>query len=338
MQAREILDRLRQMEIWPILARAAANPDGIELLTGVSGSQKTLIIAALFQELASPMLVITHGSHQAQVIAADLATFLGPEKVAVFPEKELLPHEEAIDAEVIGGRVRALGCLARGERLAVVASWPALRRRVPPPAALLANTLDLEVGGRHELGPLVHALAEMGYERVEMVEGQGQFSVRGGILDVFPYHEEAPLRCEFFDEEIESIRRFSPASQRSLAQLERIDELVEYKRKIFSWYEEGLRGLKGITLNSEPEGVRSNYWMVALVWDSSCNIKKETVISLLKQKNIDSRPFFYPLSMQPAYYELVKGMDYASVNPAAYNISPYGVNLPSGMNMTEDLV
>ncbi|MGQ9780325.1 MAG: transcription-repair coupling factor [Bacillota bacterium] len=222
MQAREILDRLWQLEAWPSLCRAVMNPDGIELLTGVSGSQKTLLIAALFEQIPATFLVITQTAHQAQTMAADLVTFLGPEKVAVFPEKELLPHEEAVDAEVIGGRVQTLGRLARGERLLVVASWPALRRHVPPPGVLLAYGLDLAVGTAHDLSALASLLTEMGYERVEMVEGQGQFSVRGGILDVFPHHEEMPLRCEFFDEEIESIRRFSPASQRSLSSVEKI--------------------------------------------------------------------------------------------------------------------
>ena len=222
MHPREILNHLRMMENWPILRQAAVRPDGLELLTGLNSSQKSLVVAALASEIPAAVLVITHGPHQAQTMAADLTTFLGPELVTLFPEKELLPHEETLDPEVIGARLRTLGRLTQGERLVVVTTWPALRRRVLPPPTLAGYAVSFQVGDCLELGALAAKMAEMGYERVEMVEGQGQFSVRGGILDVFPYHEESPLRMELFDDEVDSIRRFSLATQRSLAKLERI--------------------------------------------------------------------------------------------------------------------
>ena len=244
MHAREILDRLKGMENWPDLKRAVLRPDGLELLTGLNQAQKSLFLAALAGELSSTMLVITHGPHQAQSIAADLSMFLDPEKVLVFPEKELLPHEETLDPEVIGARVQVLGRLAQGEQLVVVAPWSGLRRRVPPPAFFSQSVVTCCPRDRFDLGKLGAKLVHLGYDRVEMIEGQGQFSIRGGILDVFPFNEQDPIRLEFFDDEVDSIRRFGVATQRSLANL---NSITIWPAREGIWAPEALRqGLEGI--------------------------------------------------------------------------------------------
>jgi len=122
-----------------------------------------------------------------------------------------------------------------------------------------------------------------------------------------------------------------------LAQLERIDELVERKRAIFRWYEERLADVPGIKLNSEAAGVKNSYWMVTIVLDGP-RFPKEQFIDVLREHKIDARPFFYPLSSLPAYRHLGGAAEWASRNPNVYAISPWGVNLPSGFNLTEALV
>jgi perosamine synthetase len=116
-----------------------------------------------------------------------------------------------------------------------------------------------------------------------------------------------------------------------LAQLERIEELVEKKRKIFGWYKERLEGLP-IALNYEAHGTKSTYWMVTVITE----INKEKLIKLLLNKNIDCRPFFYPLSSLPAYKNLQQAKEAKERNVNAYEISPYGVNLPSALNLKEE--
>ena len=124
-----------------------------------------------------------------------------------------------------------------------------------------------------------------------------------------------------------------------IAQLKRIEELVENKRSIFNWYKDELKDVEGIYLNSEDEAIRNNYWMVTIVWDNKkYKITKEKFMKELKQYNIDSRPFFYPLSMEPAYKELTKNKNYTNLNPNSYKISPYAINLPCGMGMNKELV
>jgi len=123
-----------------------------------------------------------------------------------------------------------------------------------------------------------------------------------------------------------------------LAQLERIDELVERKRQIFKWYEEKLGNIEGITLNYEAPNTKNTYWMVTVVFDKKFGLKKENVMALMAEKSIDCRPFFHPLSSIPAYRDSEQAAEARRRNKNAYKVSPYGLNLPCGLNMTEEKV
>ena len=123
-----------------------------------------------------------------------------------------------------------------------------------------------------------------------------------------------------------------------LGQIERIDELLDRKRQIFSWYQERLKDVEGVTLNAEAEDVKNTYWMVSVIIDEKRGLEKEELMRLLAEKNIDSRPFFRPLSSIPAY----EGSEQANVarrrNHVSYRIAPFGVNLPSGLSLDEEKV
>jgi perosamine synthetase len=121
-----------------------------------------------------------------------------------------------------------------------------------------------------------------------------------------------------------------------LAQIERIDELVARKRELFAWYAKHFAGMNRVTLNQEAATTKNAYWMVTAVFDPQVN--KEHVIEELRRRNIDTRPFFYPLSSLPAYRSLGGPERWQDRNPVSYDISSRGVNLPSGFNMTEALV
>ena len=114
-----------------------------------------------------------------------------------------------------------------------------------------------------------------------------------------------------------------------LAQLERLEELVEKKRCIFGWYQERLCGLPGVRLNAERPWARNNYWMSSLLLEEGGKRRRDGVMASLKQEGIDSRPFFRPLSSFPMYASR------ADENPIAYEIAASGINLPSGHNLTE---
>lgn len=120
-----------------------------------------------------------------------------------------------------------------------------------------------------------------------------------------------------------------------LAQLERIEELVARKRQIFEWYKVGLDGCDGINLNYEEPWVKNTYWMVTAVLDEKLGIRKEAAIDWLREKGIDTRPFFYPLSFLPAYQNLPQARVAQKQNYNAYAASPLGINLPSNLNLTQ---
>jgi perosamine synthetase len=123
-----------------------------------------------------------------------------------------------------------------------------------------------------------------------------------------------------------------------LAQLERVEELIARKREIFGWYRDALAGVEGITLNRTCADVHHTYWMVTVVLDPRCALRKEEVMAGLAEAGIDSRPFFHPLSSLEAYAGQPQAEAAKARNRVAYDVSPRGVNLPSGLNLTPELV
>jgi transcription-repair coupling factor (superfamily II helicase) len=193
-----------------------------DLLTGLSGTQKSIALAGFIADGPGQYLIITYSNSQANRIATDLEGLLGPELVAFFPGNELLPHEEAYEPEVTAQRVETLGRIISSDRLVVVASWEALQRRLISPARFSDFTIPLKIGTEYMLEALLTRLTRMGYERVDLVQSIGQFSNRGDLVDVFPLNRNEPVRIEFFGDEIDSIRVFKVEDQLSSSNLKEV--------------------------------------------------------------------------------------------------------------------
>ncbi|MCP1429332.1 transcription-repair coupling factor (superfamily II helicase) [Microbacterium foliorum] len=166
------------------------------------------------------LLTVVPTGRRAESLAAALAAYIPDAEVVTFPAWETLPHERLSPSpDTVGQRLQTLRRIAdwSGDHpLIVVAS---VRAALQPIAGNLGEIppLDLRAGGRgHELERVVEQLVERAYSRVDMVSRRGEFAVRGGILDVFPAISEHPFRIEFFGDEIDQIRAFSVADQRSL--------------------------------------------------------------------------------------------------------------------------
>jgi perosamine synthetase len=121
-----------------------------------------------------------------------------------------------------------------------------------------------------------------------------------------------------------------------VAQMERIDELLQRKRRQFQWYKERLAGVEGVSLNFEPKDTRNAFWMVTLVLDPHLGVSKTQLMERLSDHGMDSRPFFHPLSSIPAYKDSEQARLARSRNTAAYRVSPYAVHLPSALNLTHE--
>ncbi|MCM3656420.1 transcription-repair coupling factor [Agromyces mediolanus] len=173
--------------------------------------------------LAPVLLVVTATSREGEALRASLAPYLPADaELLEFPAWETLPHERlSPSAETVGRRLHAIRRLhewGAGERhpLVVVAS---VRAALQPIADNLADLAPIELvaGARgHDLSELALRLVDLAYARVDMVSRRGEFAVRGGILDVFPPTADHPVRVEFFGDEVEELRAFSVADQRSL--------------------------------------------------------------------------------------------------------------------------
>lgn len=118
------------------------------------------------------------------------------------------------------------------------------------------------------------------------------------------------------------------AAALGLAQVERIEYLVDRKRKIFNWYYERLGKMSGLRMNTEKENVRNNYWMSSIVLERKFKLTRDELMIKLKENMIDTRPFFYPFSMLPLYKQKTD-------NKVAYQVGLNGINLPSGVLLKE---
>lgn len=152
-------------------------------------------------------------------------------------------------------------------------------------------------------------------------------------------HGRTPGDKMFFNTEVAyKYKMSSMQAALGLAQLERIEELTTRKRQIFSCYQKELAGVEGATLNYEAPDTKNTYWMVTVIIDKKFGLTKKDLMALMDEKNIDCRPFFHPLSQLPAYEHLPQVLEARQRNHVSYQICPFGINLPSGLDMTIEKV
>lgn len=194
-----------------------------QIIAGLSGSARQVMIAALADEMKQPVVVLTHNMFAAQKITEDLVECLSPEQVILFPAQELMVAEMVAQSpEMLARRIDALTRLAAGFRGVLVVPYAGLRRLLPPLSVFAEAEIEVKAGDTVQLDNLLRRMSELGYERADRVENKGEMSLRGGILDFFPMTAPNPYRIEFFDDEVDSIRTFDTADQRSLEKLESI--------------------------------------------------------------------------------------------------------------------
>lgn len=194
-----------------------------QLVSGLSGSARQIMLAALFEEVKRPMLIVTHNMFSAQKIAEDLQEALTPEQVLLYPANELVAAESAVSSpETLAQRIDVLMKCAQGFSGVVVAPFSGVRRFLPAPEVMGSARIRIEDGGTLSVDEFMARMIEMGYERVERVEGKGEMSLRGGIIDFYPMTSQLAFRVELFDDEVDSIRTFDPADQRSIDKVKEV--------------------------------------------------------------------------------------------------------------------
>ncbi|HEV8409999.1 MAG TPA: transcription-repair coupling factor, partial [Gemmatimonadaceae bacterium] len=184
-------------------------------VSGLAGSSDAVLVAALARQSANRMLTIVADQlPEAERWLADLQSVLGEEFVALYPPREGFGEVEP-HAEVAGERVETLERMTRGEVRILLTTARAILERTRLPKALASARLELRRGDSWRLDALSAHLESVGFEKVEMVEDVAQFSVRGGIVDVYGFGMSDPVRLEFWGDEIAEMRHFDLLTQRA---------------------------------------------------------------------------------------------------------------------------
>ena len=184
-------------------------------LTGVSSVHRAMLCAALHEMSGKPMLVLCSDENEVQRCASDLGALLGEDQITVLHRRAWQFHAVAAASHRWEHqRLRALYEMAAGKTCVVVSTVEAVVQRCIPPRILRQAAVTLQQGGRYNVEGLTQQLVRAGYTRCQQVEGPGQFALRGGILDVYSPAMDAPVRCEFWDDEIDAMGAFDAATQR----------------------------------------------------------------------------------------------------------------------------
>jgi transcription-repair coupling factor (superfamily II helicase) len=191
-------------------------------LSGVVGSLSSFIIAGLTTHTSSH-LVITHTDEQARVYKSDLSVITGFE-VIYFPASNLKPYDtnQIQNSSLFVQRSEAIQAIQSTKKKLVVTSAEALFTKVAPPSQINEVSIFVKIGMEIDPEKLREELVDQAYQTVRFVDQPGEYAVRGGIIDVFPFSGEYPIRLEFFGDEIESIREFDARSQRSISFLNEV--------------------------------------------------------------------------------------------------------------------
>lgn len=214
-----LLTLLTQRPEYRRLVEQIRNAEGLPALTGINEAAHSYIVAALAQTLKQAILLVVSDEEQARQTIETLKQFVPtPEDVLLLPDRDALPYERMIsNATTMQERMQALIALVQKDRTPlVVCSARVLTQLVIPPQELASSLFTLKTSQEVDLSMMLEHLYNLGYTPVAEVEEPGQFSHRGGIVDLFPPTLPRPIRVEFFGDEVESLRTFDQETQRSL--------------------------------------------------------------------------------------------------------------------------
>ena len=190
-------------------------------ISGLTGVAEASIIAKCLEETKRPIFVITYNDIQAQTLVNDLKFFT--EDVAYLPKKEIITYDYVAESKNLPyERIEILNKIYKKQKKIIVTSVETIKQKIISKESLYKNTLGFKVGDRCDLELLKQKLIDLGYQRFDLIDGRGEFSVRGGIIDISTT-ENTGIRIELWGDEIDSIRHFNIISQRSIDNIEKVE-------------------------------------------------------------------------------------------------------------------
>lgn len=215
-----ILGELGKSEKFKDLAKQIENKKSPIAISGLVDVGMVQILASLNEFDKQPICIITYNEIQAKKIYEDMQCFT--DKAVLFNKKEVVTYDYVAESKDLPyERIEALNKIATKKNLIVITTIEALMQKLPCKEVLYKNIIDFKLGSMYSLEKLKQQLIDLGYSRTDMIEGKGQFSIRGGILDI-SINDVTGVRIEFWGDEVDSIRNFSISSQRSINTLEKV--------------------------------------------------------------------------------------------------------------------
>ena len=209
----QLLSLLKTIPEYKTMISALQKGESVAV-TGIGQMNRSHMIAGLHREVSRPMVLLCQDDMAARRLQEELKCFLGT-AAPILPSRELTLYDAAVVSRSWEQkRLRQLYDLAGGKTSLQIMSWEALSLRTMPRDVLLKAAFSLDVGREYPIEELIQQLTAAGYSRCGMVEGSGQFAVRGGIIDIYSPAEDLPIRAEFFGDELDTMGFFDPQTQR----------------------------------------------------------------------------------------------------------------------------
>ena len=214
-----ILGELGKSKKFIDLVKQIENKESPIEILGLTDVGMVQILGSIKEYAKKPLCIITYNEIQAKKLQEDLKYFI--EDILLFPKKEIVTYDYVAESKDLPyERIEALNKITRKKNLIVITTIEALMQKLPSEKTLYNNKIDLKIGETYNLESIKQKLIKLGYSRYDLIEGKGQFSVRGGILDV-AITESTGIRVEFWGDEVDSIRNFNITTQRSINTLEK---------------------------------------------------------------------------------------------------------------------
>ncbi len=280
-----LLEPLLGLDSFKNLISSIKNNNVPALATGVIESQKCHLIHGVNQTLHRPVCIITYSELRAKHIFEDMQ-FFAKNNAMIYPSKDIIFYNADVkSSDIVKQRFAILEALISKESPVVILSVEALFDKIVTRDIFSKHIITLSVGDVVSLDEMVKKLVYMGYERTELVEGHGQFAVRGGIIDLFSSTADNAVRIEFFGDEIDSIRMLDSYSQRSI---EKVEQMMIYPMRELLYDEPQLEiAIKNIV--DEFQKVASNLKKKKLMaeYEQLTSVINEDVERLREQKSFD---------------------------------------------------
>ncbi len=233
MNSKKLLSTYQSSSFTQAIAETLNKKNTIRL-KGIAGSFDSLLLSSVVTKNDGIHLVVLHDKEEASYFQNDLSNFLEDSHV-LFPSSYKKPYQyEEIENANILQRAEVLNCVNQLDRLVIVTYPEALSEKVINKRSLVSNTFSVKVGESLDIEFLSDLLVTYDFEKTDFVNEPGQFSVRGGIIDIFSYSNDNPYRLELFGDEIETIREFDSETQLSNKDLEKISIIPNVQTRLVS--------------------------------------------------------------------------------------------------------